>query len=108
MGKVDELNDGLTEDDPDWVLPWAEEEDPSGEPGKTIWVRRRKADGEIIKRSEEVPDVMLSKEELNKKQVEAKADETSKKEAKKKALEMQVAKEKRAREKRMRQRRKKK
>ena len=69
MGKVDELNDGLTEDDPDWVLPWAEEEDPSGEPGKTIWVRRRKADGEIIKRSEEVPDVMLSKEELNKKQV---------------------------------------
>jgi hypothetical protein len=108
MGKVDELNDGLTEDDPDWVLPWAEEEDPSGEPGKTVWVRRRKADGEIIKRSEEVPDDMLSKEMLNKKQVEAKADEASQKEAKEKALEMQVAKEKRAREKRNRQRRKKK
>ena len=107
MGKADALNEGLTEDDPDWVLPWAEEEDPSGEPGKTVWVRRRKADGEIVKRSEETPDEMLGKEELNRREAAAKADAQAKREAREKALEMQVAKEKRARQKRQSKRRKK-
>ena len=107
IGEGDPLNEGLTEDDPDFVLPWAEE-DSSSEPGKSIWVRRRKSDGEIIKSSDEIPDELLTKEERERKEQEARADELKQKEAKEKLIEMQVAKEKRAREKKMRQRRRKK
>ena len=107
MGKGDALNEGLTEDDPDWVLPWAEEEDPSGEPGKTMWVGRRKADGEIIKKSEDKPDELLSKEELNKRRSQPRR---TKRVGRRQGRRRWKCRSRRrsAREKRMRQRRRKK